>query len=524
MGKGVLRSSVRVAAAVLSLWTFGACAVGPDYVPPDISAPRAWHTELRGGVVSEASDPRALAEWWETLEDPVLSSLIGQAVEGNLDLEQARARVREARARLGITRAGLFPTLEARGSGNVNHKRLHEGESTESWRHSEVLDAGWELDLFGGTRRSVEASEADLEAGREDLRDVLVSLLSETALSYVEIRVTQARLMTAEANLKAQEDTWQMAQWRFEAGLTTQLDVEQARYNLESTRSQIPPLRSSLEAARNRIAVLLGERPGEVHPELDKPAAVPVPPLGVAVGVPADLLRRRPDIRRAERRLAAQTARIGEATAELYPKFSLLGSIGLETLSTAGLSSAASRAATLGIGPSVSWAIFRAGAVRKNIEVQNALQEQALVQYESTLLSALEEVENALTAYAEEQERRKALAEAARAAGQAAELAREKYRAGLIDFSDVLEAERSLLSLQDREVESRGAVTANLVRLYKALGGGWTSRAPEDGGLSRSRVDEKIKKKSKKKHYHEEHEEGTKGTKKTLKVDKNEQG
>ena len=240
---------------------------------------------------------------------------------------------------------------------------------------------------------------------------------------------------------------------------------------MENTRSQIPLLRSGLDASQNRIAVLLGREPGQLRKELALSMTIPVTPLQVAVGIPADCIRRRPDVSRAERYLAAQTARIGVATAELYPKFSLLGSIGLEALDIGGFAS--SDGLTYSIGPAFSWRLFDAGAIRQNIQVQNALQEQALARYESAILRALEEVENALKAYAEQQNRRAALKQASGAAQQAVTLAEEKYRAGLIAFFDVLDAQRSLLSFEDQLAQSEGAVTADLIMLYKALGGGW---------------------------------------------------
>jgi multidrug efflux system outer membrane protein len=254
--------------------------------------------------------------------------------------------------------------------------------------------------------------------------------------------------------------------------LSDELAVQQARYSLENTRSLIPALRTAVEEAMNRIAVLLGEQPGKVHPELEKREPIPVTPLNIAVGVPADLLRRRPDVRQAERELAAQTARIGVATADLYPKFTLNGSIGLESLSLSHLSSGLLTAVG---SPQITWAIFKGGAIRQNIEVQSALQEQYLIAYESAVLSALEEVENALVAYAEVQQRRQSLSEATDAAQKALDLAQHKYQAGLTDFNNVLDAQRSLLSFQEQLAETEGNVTSNLVRLYKALGGGWTS-------------------------------------------------
>ena len=337
--------------------------------------------------------------------------------------------------------------------------------------YSVGFDAGWELDIFGGVRRSMEAAEANLEASREDWRNVLVSLLAEVALNYIDVRTYQTRLTVAEANLKTQIETCQLTLWRNQAGLSDELAVQQARYNLENTRSQIPTLRTGLEEAMNRISVLLGEQPGKIHGELEKQEPIPVIPLKIAVGVPADALRRRPDVRKAERDLAAQTAKVGVATADLYPKFKLSGSIGLAALATGDLLSADSK--TYSFGPSVTWTIFNGGAIRQNIEVQSALQEQYLIAYEAAVLNASEEVENALVAFAEEQKRRQALLDATGAAKQASELAKNKYQAGLTDFSSVLDAERSLRSFEDSLAQSEGAVTSNLVRLYKTLGGGW---------------------------------------------------
>jgi len=465
--------------ALLAILILARCAtVGPDYVPPDTSVPGDWHTQLKGGLTAGETDPQMLANWWTTLKDPELSSLIERAVAGNLDLKKSWARVREARARRGISEANIFPNLDVTGSAS----RSYSSEETGSGKTRELFaagfDAGWELDIFGGAQRSIEAAEANLEAGQEGLRDVLVSLVAEVALNYVEARTYQARLAVAEANLKAQQETYELTGWRYEAGLSDELSVEQARYNLESTRSQIPTLHTGLEGAKNRLAVLLGEPPGAAHPEVEKPMPIPVTPLEVAVGVPADTLRHRPDVRQAERELAAQTARIGVATADLYPKFTLKGSIGLEALSLGNLISTGSR--TYSIGPRITWPIFDAGAIRKNIEVQSALQEQALIQYEAAVLSALEEVENALAAYANEQVRRQSLLDATQAAERAVDLARVKYAAGLIDFQVVLDAQRSLLSLQGQLAQSDGTVTSNLIALYKVLGGGWTSLTSDD--------------------------------------------
>jgi NodT family efflux transporter outer membrane factor (OMF) lipoprotein len=461
-------TSLMVMALTLQL---AGCAVGPDYRKPEVSAPADWHSNMKGGLKSVAPEAAQLARWWNGLGDPQLTRLIEEAASNNLDLKLAQARLREARARRGISAADRFPTLNA-GAG-VNRSRSSEemglGNVSESW--AAQFDASWELDIFGGKRRALEAAEASLDASREDLHDTQVSLLAEVVLNYVEVRTYQARLAIAQSNLSTQNETWQIARWRHEAGLTTQLDEDQARSNLEQTRAQLPALQTGLEQSKNRLAVLLGRKPGELA-ELETPAVIPQTPAEVAVGIPAETLRQRPDVRRAERQLAAATAQVGVATAALYPNFSLSGTLGLQALSSANLLQASAR--MFSVAANAGLAVFDAGRIRQNIEVQNILQEQALIGYESAVLGALRDVENALVAYAEEQNRRVALADAVKSAQSAAELAASQYAAGLIDFQVVLDTQRSLLSLQDQLIQSEAAVTSNLARLYKAMGGGWS--------------------------------------------------
>jgi len=457
--------------AVMAMFA-GCITVGPDYERPTTSLMPAWNSPLKGGLTAEKIDPKTLGAWWTTINDPELSGLIDRAVAGNLDLKKARARVREARAQRGVTGASLFPALDATGSAAWSRTDKNTGSGRSSELYSGSFDAAWELDIFGGVRRSVEAAEGDLQASQEDLHDVLVSLLAEVALNYVELRTLQAQITATEANLETQSDTFQLATWRQQAGLSDDLAVQQARYNLENTRSLMPALRTSLEEALNRIAVLLGEQPGKIHGELNIRKSILATPLKIAMGVPADVIRRRPDVRRVERELAAQTARVGIATANLYPKFTLSGSIGLESVALGNLSSGIS--SLLG-SPRITWPIFSGGSIRQNIEVQSARQEQAMIKYEVTVLSAIEEVENIITAYAEQQVRRDSLRLAEEAARQAAELSQRKYEAGLTDFTGVLEAQRSLLSFQEQLARSEGVVVSNLIRLYKALGGGWES-------------------------------------------------
>jgi len=461
-----------------SLILSGCITVGPDYVLPETRLPEKWHNELKGGETGEAQNPQGLAKWWRTLKDPILLTIIDRAVVNNQDIRKVRAKIREQRARRNISYAGLFPTVDASGSFTRKKGSEDTGGGKETDFYSAGFDAGWELDLFGGARRLVEASTADLQASKEDLRDVQVSLLAEVALNYADVRSFQSRIEVAERNLNIQDETYQLAQLRYEAGLANEFAVHQSKYNLENTRSNIPALRTALEEAMNRLALLMGDNPGAIHAELKEQKPVPVSQPDIAVGVPADVLRQRPDIRRAERQLAAQTARIGVATAEMYPKINLIGSIGFESLTLDNLISAGSKAYSF--GPRITWPIFNAGSIRSNIEVQSALQEQYLIQYEITVLNALEEVENALVAYMEEQNRRQSLSDAKRAASQASAFAQDLYKAGLTDFTSVLDAQRSLLSFEDQLIQSEGRIISNLVRLYKALGGGWTSLATAD--------------------------------------------
>lgn len=470
--------SMNMGRAILPLFAGLLCAggcmtVGPDYQKPETKTPAAWSAELNDGLTAAPPAAETLSRWWSRLNDPILSDLMEQARTNNLDVRQAEARLREARARRGAAKADLFPTVEASGSAARNRSSEMNGEGSTSDLFKNGLDASWELDLFGKNRRALEAANATLQASQEDLADVIVSLFAEVALSYVDVREYQLRLSLTESNIAARVETHDIARWRREAGLTTQLDVEQARLSLEQARADIPALKTSLEEAKHRLAVLLGQTPGALKDVLAEPKPIPVPPVEMAVGVPADVLRQRPDVRRAERKLAAQTAQIGVAKAARYPSFSLLGSIGLESLTWGDLYTSGAR--TVQGAANAVWTLFDFGRIRQNIEVQTALQEAALGLYESTVLTALEDVENALVAYANEQTRRQSLAEAVLAGLAAFELARDQYSSGLVDFQTVLDMQRSVLTVQDQLAASDGKVTANLIRLYKALGGGWTS-------------------------------------------------
>ncbi|OPY77587.1 MAG: Antibiotic efflux pump outer membrane protein ArpC precursor [Syntrophorhabdus sp. PtaU1.Bin153] len=454
----------------------GCATVGPDYVAPEIKTPSQWNTSAPGGTPETDRSGDSLATWWMNLDDPALILLIEHALKNNIDVKKAESRIREARAQRGVSEAGLYPSVDGSGSYTLSRTENHSEAGKTRELFAAGLDAAWEIDLFGGVRRSVEASLASYEASREDYRMVYVSLAAEVALNYVDVRTFQERLAIVEENLKLQAETYELANHRYKAGLVTQLDVDRAKTSLDETRASIPSLTTNLIAARNRLSALMGEHPGYVDAKLADIKPLPVTPLSIALGVPAEMVRRRPDVRTAERELAAQTALVGVATAELYPKLNLAGSIGIDASTFGGLVSGNNRVAA--IGPRMSWNIFNAGAVRSNIEIQNARQEQALLQYENTVLLALEEAENAITAYANEQVRAQSLEDAMKSSADSLQLVLAQYKSGLIDFQDVLDVQRTFLSVKDNLAVSKGTVISNLVRLYKALGGGWTPDMP----------------------------------------------
>jgi NodT family efflux transporter outer membrane factor (OMF) lipoprotein len=463
-----------VAAAGLS----SCVLVGPDYRQPPTPKPSRWVAELERGLVS--GEPE-MSQWWSVFGDPLLDDLVYRAVTTNLDVTDALARVREARARRAVAGAEIFPSVDATGTyqrqkssvafGNDNGGSSSGNFDRTSDFYSTGFDASWEIDIFGRRRRALEQTTAELESSAASLRDTLISVVSEVARNYVEARSLQSRIAIAETNVTSQSESLDLVQWRFKAGLVGGLDVDQATYNLANTRAQIPVLETQLAAARNRIAVLLGLPPGAVDEDLAAPAPVPAAPIEVAVGVPADLLRRRPDVASAERQLAAATAAIGVATADLYPTLTLNGTIGFSASDFADIGSGASE--RWGFGPSIRWNIFDAGRIRAQIRARSAQADQALAAYESAVLNAYEEAENALIAYVREQVRRDHLVEAVTAAESALKLARTQYASGIVDFQQVLEAQRAQLVFQESLAISAASVATDLVALYKALGGGW---------------------------------------------------
>ncbi|HXE56283.1 MAG TPA: efflux transporter outer membrane subunit, partial [Tepidisphaeraceae bacterium] len=505
------------------------CTVGPNYQPPKIDPGRSF-AEIPSQSTTQPSrareQPVQIDRWWETFHDPELNSLIERAVKSNPSLAQAEARIRQARYERIVAGAAELPNINAeggyqhaRGSKNIVFplsafgipgrggggtargkeapSRVDQpagstnvpvgapppggaplsplgvgglpGASTDLFQAG--LDASWELDIFGGVRRSVEAANADYQAAIEDRRDVYVTLMAEVALNYVELRGYQRQVAIAHDNLHVQQQSLALTEDRYHAGVTTQLDVSRAQAQVATTAAGIPSLDANVHQVIHRISVLLGEHPTALAGELSKPEQIPPAPPSVPVGVPTDLVRRRPDIRRAERQLAAATARVGVATAQLYPRLSLSGTFGFDATKFTHIADWSSR--YYSIGPSIIWPIFDAGRIRANINIQNENVSQAMSGYEQTVLNALEDVENSLVAYSREQLRRQALSEAVDANRTAVDLANQQYRQGVVDFLTVLESERSLYGAQDALAQSDAQISGDLVSLYKALGGGW---------------------------------------------------
>jgi NodT family efflux transporter outer membrane factor (OMF) lipoprotein len=447
---------------------------------------KEWIAADNVRIKTEASDYSA---WWKVFNDPVLDSLIESAYRQNLTLQIAGLRIIQARAQLGIATGSQYPQLQT-VSGTVTANRLSENSPNfnslidKTFTDYRVgFDAAWELDFWGRFRRNVEAAEAGLTASIADYDDALVSLTAEVAGTYITIRTQQERLRLAQNNIKLQERSLQIADVRFRNGATTELDVQQAKSNLANTQALVPILVRSVRQGKNALSVLLGMPPGHIDEVLAGSGEIPKVPAEVVVGIPTDLLRRRPDIRSAELQAAMQSALIGVAQADLYPGFFLAGSIGWNTSNTGNSSPGDLFDANslFGfIGPGFSWNIFNYGRIRNNVRAQDAVFQQTLVNYRDTVLTAYRETEDAMIAFVQSQDEAKYRAEAATAAARSTELANTQYRDGAVDFQRVVDSERFLVQQQDLYTATRGDIALNLVALYKALGGGWQIREGED--------------------------------------------
>ena len=429
-----------------------ACAVGPRYTPPRPEMPAGWH---EAPVASGTFDPSTLERWWTAFQDPVLDDLVARAVDGNLDLKIAAARMREARAARGIAASAALPQVNVSAQG-VRSERSNAvppfnvatgGALPFGPRTQNVFDAAWELDVFGGVRRDVEAAVAQLQAAEEGRRDVLVTLIADVARNYAELRGTQRQLEILEATVRSQQDTLDLAKTRFDAGLGAALDVERAAGLLEATKSHQPELEREAMRAIYRLDVLVGEQPGGLVPTLETPSPLSPQSPELPGLLPSELLARRPDLRRAEREVAAATARVGVARSELFPRFSIGGNFGRRSEDLSDVGSTGSQFWFLVAG--VRLPILSGGRIRANIQVQDARQEQASDQYEKAVLGAVEEVENALSAHTRERRRLETLSASVAANRRALDLATERYTGGLENFLSVLDSQRAVYATED---------------------------------------------------------------------------
>jgi len=469
------RASVLIGWVVLSFAgpLFNGCMVGPDFHPPQTIAPSQW-----AGIENKPTEPyyatggaAALTRWWDQFNDPQLTALVEEGLRANLDIRIAQARLREAGATRAVTAGALWPSFGA----SAGYQRVHTAGVTPSGQTADLFQSGlnalWQLDFFGGQRRNIESADANIHAAIEGIRDAQVNLIAEIALNYIQLRGFQQEIAIAQENLISQKHTAEITHRLLKAGFDSALDVANADSNVATTEAQIPVFEISARQAIYALSVLLGRTPAELLERLDPSAPLPGVPTQIPAGLPSDLLRRRPDIRQAEAKLHAATAQIGAAVSELFPSFSLTGSVTWNSHSVASWWSAGS--GSFGIGPSVTWPIFQGGAIVANIRLQEALRDEAFVTYQKSVLAAFQEVEDALIAFSREQDHHRHLYDATVANRKAVELSLLLYSAGQTDFLNVLTAQKSLYSSQDALVQSDEQIAADLITLFKALGGGW---------------------------------------------------
>ena len=453
-------------------WINNGFKVGPQYSRPAALISDRWIEADDPNVKSRIDD---YSQWWTVFNDPVLNTFVDKAYQQNLTLRAAGFRVLQARAERGVAAGNWFPQSQQffaeyeRVQQSRNSVRTVPTRAFSNWTTG--FDAVWEVDFWGRFRRAVEAADANLDAEVEQYDDVLVCLVAEVAASYAEIRTFQKRLQYAFENVESQRGSLKIAQLRFDHGAVTELDVEQAKANLSNTESLVPLLKIGLRQAQNRLCILLALPPRDLTDILSQQQSIPTAPAEIAVGVPAELLRRRPDVRRAERQIAAQCARIGIAEADLYPQFLLKGAIQVEAFEFSQLFTSASNAGF--ISPSFRWNLLNYGRIRNNILAQDARFQQLVVEYQETVLKGSQEVEDALVAFLRSRKQVQYLVESVRAADRSVELVMIQYEGGAVDFDRVLTAQVFLSDQQDQLATRQGEVVHSLIGVYKALGGGW---------------------------------------------------
>jgi len=482
------------------------CAVGPDFHKPSSWTPPAW--QPLGTVDANPNhsipvDLQAAAAWWDEFHDATLSALERRVATDNLDVRSATARLAESRAQLMIAGAERYPGLTGAGSytrsqystkeiqraismvggklGGANGQLIQDYTGNvkvpQLDMFADSVDATWEVDLWGRVRRQYEAAKADMDASEEERRGILIARLAEVARDYMSLRSAQAQLRITQDDIQVSQNLLTLAQSRYKSGLVTDLDVESAQSQLAADQASIEPLKESIAEQINALSLLMGAPPHALDPELATATAIPPTPMRVPVGVPSELARRRPDIRESEAQLHAATAEVGEAVADFYPKVTIDASFGFQSLSFRDLGFWNARA--WNVGPSISLPIFQGGRLRGQLELKKDTQKAAAISYQQTVLAAWRDVDNALTAYRDEQNRRDGLVREAAADQRSLELARSQYRSGLVNYISVLDAQRRALSSQLAVTESTASVSSNLVQLYSALGGGWEQAMPE---------------------------------------------
>lgn len=459
---------MRLAVLVLSATALAGCVVGPDYQTPSLAMPANWS----GKKTAKAAKPAQLSRWWQRLRDPELNVLVEEAVSGNLDVATAKAKIREARASYRQNTGTLFPSADGSASATRQKTAATTSGSNETYSQYQAgFDANWELDLFGANHRKVQAARYGLDASEEELRATLLTLVGDVASNYTQARGYQARIQLARRAAASQRQTAELTRTLAQAGTATAADVAKAMGQASSTEADIPTLEASYAEAVHRLSVLTGRPPAALAERLKRVAAIPAPRLPIPTGIPADILRARPDVRLAERQYAQYTAKIGQAEAARYPSVSLTGNIDTSALKLGDLGKNSS--ISWSFGPTLSVPVFNAGQLTAAVEVARTQRDQYFIAYKSSVLTALEDVENAIVSLRQERIRVGKLASSAKSYGEAARLERTLYKSGETSLLDVLDAERSLYSAEDDLLQSRISITTDYIALNKALGGGW---------------------------------------------------
>ncbi|MGD8342795.1 MAG: TolC family protein [Desulfobacterales bacterium] len=472
-----------------AVWLSGCTMVGPDFVKPEAPVQSEWIESRDPEIKTEPADYR---DWWSVFNDPVLNSLVETAYQQNLPLQIAGLRIFQTRAQLGVLIGNVYPQQQ-QGRGGAEYNRLSKNSPNSLnvddsfWQYNAGFDVTWELDVWGKFRRAIESGVADLESSIADYDDILVSLTAEVARTYVLLRTFEERLEIARENVKIQQRSLEIAEIRFKAGAVTELDVVQAKSLLRNTEAFIPRFEAGIRQAKNALATLLGKLPGEIDHMLRGPGQIPRAPSQIVVDVPAELLRRRPDIQLAEYQIATQTPLIGVSKAELFPAFELFGSFGLLSSSSRNTQSGGRNGSGFSDlfesdsfeffgGPSFRWNLFNYGRINNRVRIEDAILQQLIVNYEDTVIKAQQEVEDSLVGFLRKQEEAGFLLGSVQASQRSVDLSLLQYKEGLVDYQRVLDTQRFLTDQQDIWTATRGDVILNLIGMYKAMGGGWQIR------------------------------------------------